>query len=171
MDGPVVTTAKKALESGNVNLILPWAPVEAEGEIRGAFSRTMAARKAGKEAQEVADLWFFETVVRLHRAGEGAPYAGLKLAGLREGPVIPLAEEALEKGDMKRVAGFLSHALEEKLHERFHHAIEKKKYDENDVPAAREYVQAMLGFLLFSHHTYEYLEADRGHGGGHEHGE
>jgi tetratricopeptide (TPR) repeat protein len=37
-------------------------------------------------------------VVRIHRAGEGAPYTGLKPAGLSEGPIIPIAEKAIEIG-------------------------------------------------------------------------
>jgi len=91
MDGPVVTTAKEALEKENVNIILPWAPKEAENEIKKAFEKTVAARKLGKQAREIADLWFFETIVRLHREGEGAPYTGVKPAGLDEG--VPWCQE------------------------------------------------------------------------------
>ena len=68
---------------------MPWAPEEAEVEIKEAFRKTIAARKLGNEAKNVADMWFFGTVVRLHRAGEGAPYTGLKPAGLDEGPIVP----------------------------------------------------------------------------------
>ena len=87
-DGPVVQAARKALETGNVNLILIWVPETAERELRDAFERTLKARKAGKDARDVADDWFFETAVRLHRAREGAPYTGLKPAVLA-GP-LPL---------------------------------------------------------------------------------
>ena len=89
LDGPVVKAALKALETGNINYILPWAPQEAENEIKSAFDKALVVRKTGKEAQEMADYWFFETVVRLHRAGEGAPFTGLKPAGLDWGPVVP----------------------------------------------------------------------------------
>jgi len=71
LDGPVVTAAKRALETGKVNLILPWAPKAAEEEIKSAFGRAQQVRKLGKAAADLADYWFFETVVRLHRAGEG----------------------------------------------------------------------------------------------------
>lgn len=98
MDGPVVTAAK-----------------EAENEIEKAFEKTIAARKLGKQAREIADLWFFETIVRLHREGEGAPYTGLKPAGLDEGPVMPRAEKAIEEGNAKEVTEFLSHVVEEEL--------------------------------------------------------
>ncbi len=82
MDGPVVKAAKKALETGNVNLILPWVPKKAEGALKKAFGKALRTRKMGKGAAELADYWFFETAVRLHRVGEGAPYTGLKPAGL-----------------------------------------------------------------------------------------
>jgi len=173
LDGPVVTAATRALETGNVNLILPYAPEKAEDEIKKAFERTLAVRKLGKEAKDLADYWFFETVVRLHREGEGAPYTGLKPAGLDWGPLVPRAEKAIEKGDPKEVAGFLSHVVEEQIQERFKRVIAHKNYDVNNVAAAREYVEAMLGFELYSHHLYENIKSGREHGeegtGGHKH--
>ncbi len=127
-------------------------------------------RKLGKEAADLADYWFFETVVRLHREGEGASYTGLKPAGLDWGPVVPRAEKAIEKGDAKEVVEFLSHVMEEEVQRKFKHAMEKKDYDENDVAAAREYVQAELGFVLYSHCIYAKLKGEaHGEEGGHEH--
>jgi len=173
MDGPVVKAAKMALETGNVNLILPWVHKKAEDELKKAFDRTLRARRQGKEAKELADYWFFETAVRLHREGEGAPYTGLKPAGLDWGPVVPRADKAIEQGNPKEVIQLLTHAVEEELQKRFKHAMAKKKYDENDVDAAREYVQANLGFVLYSHHLYTNVKGGEEHGeetmGGHEH--
>jgi len=173
LDGPVVKACKSALEKGNVNLILPWVPEKAEEELKKAFTKTLLVRKQGKKAAELADYWFFETAVRLHREGEGAPYTGLKPAGLDWGPVVPRAEKAIEQENAKEVISFLSHTLEEVLQKRFKHAMEKKKYDENDVEAAREYVQAELGFVLFSHHLYTTITGAGEHEeegtGGHKH--
>ncbi len=172
MDGPVVTAAKRALEMGNVNLILPWVPKKAETELKKAFEKALYVRKQGKEAKELADYWFFETAVRLHREGEGAPYTGLKPAGLDWGPVVPRAEKAIEKGNPKEVIEFISHTVEEELQKRFKHAMAKKKYDENNVDAAREYVQAMLSFVLYSHHLYIDITGGEKHEepmSGHEH--
>ncbi len=173
MDGPVVKAATKALETGNVNLILPWVPKKAEVELRKAFEKTLRARKLGKDAKELADYWFFETAVRLHREGEDAPYTGLKPAGLDWGPVVPRAEKAIEKGDPNEVIKLILHAAEEELQRRFKHIIAKKKYDENNIDAAREYVQAMLGFVLYSHQLYTYMKGGGEHNeegiGGHKH--
>jgi hypothetical protein len=175
MDGPVVTAAEAALEKGNVNLILPWAPKKAEEELKKGFERTLRMRKLGKDAKELANYWFFETIVRLHREGEGAPYTGLKPAGLDQGPVVPRVEEAIEKGDASEVVEFLSHTVEEEVQKRLRHAMHLKDYDENDVDAAREYVEAMLEVTLYSHHLYEYIKGGGVHAAagkpehGHEH--
>ena len=98
MDGPVVGAARQALDTGNINLILAYVPESATAEVKSTFDKVTRARRTGCDAREVADLYFFETVVRLHRAGEGAPYTGLKPAGLDVGPVIPAAEKAIEIG-------------------------------------------------------------------------
>ncbi len=136
MDGPVVEAGKKALETGNVNLVLPVAPKTAEEELRKAFDQTLFVRKHGNEARDLADRWFFETVVRLHREGEGSPYTGLKPAGLDWGPVVPKAETAIRKGNPKEVIDFLTRAVEDQLRKRFEHAMELKNHDPNDVVKA-----------------------------------
>jgi len=164
LDGPVVKAAKMAIEKGNVNYILPWVPKKAEEELRKAFERTLQVRKQGKEAKELADYWFFETAVRLHREGEGAPYTGLKPAGLDWGPVVPRAEKTIEKGNPKEVIDFLTHTVKEELEERFKRAMAKKKFDVNNVDAAREYVQAELGFVLYSHGLYTTITGQAEHG-------
>jgi hypothetical protein len=74
LDGPVVVDARAALAAGDVTEVLKWVQAGDEPEIRAAFDRTLAVRAAGGAALELADTWFFETLVRVHRAGEGAPY-------------------------------------------------------------------------------------------------
>jgi len=127
-----------------------------------------ACEKAGKDAQDVADDWFFETAIRLHRAGEGAPYTGLKPAGLSEGPVVPKAEKAIETGDPKETIGFILKTVEDDLTHRFHHVMEKKKYDVDDVAAGREFIEAFIGWVVYSHHLYMNVKGGGGHG--EEHG-
>lgn len=176
LDGPVVKAARAALDRGNVNLILAYVPKRAETELRHAFERTMKVRMLSPEARETIDTWFFETAVRLHREGEGAPFTGLKPAGLDPGPAIPRAEKALTAGRLEEISHFLCHTVEEQLQHRFHEVMARKDYDENDVEAARGYVEAMLGFLVFSHSLYTAAFASphehehAGHApGGHQH--
>jgi hypothetical protein len=169
MDGPVVTAAKKALEIENVNIILPYVHREGEAEVRHAFEKSIQARHDGPPAREVADLYFFETVVRIHRAGEGAPYTGLKPAGLDEGPVIPLAEKALETGSAVEVMALLSEILQHEVESRLEHALRLRQQATESVEKAREYVEAMLGFQVYSHKLYQCMKASA-HDGHHEHG-
>ena len=163
-DGPVVKAAKKSLETGNLNYVLIWIPKESEKELKDVFARTQRARKAGKDAQDVADDWFFETAIRLHRAGEGAPYTGLKPAGLSEGPVVPKAERAIETGDPKETIDFIVKTVEDDLARRFHHVMEKKTYDVNDVAAGREFIEAFIGWVVYSHHLYKSVAGSAAHG-------
>lgn len=113
---------------------------------------------------EIADYWLFETAVRLHREGEGAPYTGLKPSGLDWGPVVPRAEKAISEGNPKAVIDFIAHTAHEELQERFDRVMAKKKYDINNVDAAREYVQAELGFVLYSHGLYSAITGRGEHG-------
>jgi hypothetical protein len=167
-DGPVVKAAKKALETGNLNYILIWIPKESEKELKEIFEKTLRARKSGKDAKDVADDWFFENSIRLHRAGEGAPYTGMKPAGLSEGPVVPRAEKAIETGDPKETIGFIQKTIEDDLHHRFQRAMEKKEYDVNDVAAGREYIEAFIGWVVYSHHLWQSVTSAAGHGEKHE---
>ena len=95
MDGPVVKAAQRALATRNVNLVLIWVQEKDEAEILQRFRQTLAVRRLNRQARNLADSYFFETLVRLHRAGEGEPYTGLKPAGTDLGPVIPRADKAL----------------------------------------------------------------------------
>ena len=149
LDGPVVTLAKEALDKGNVNLVLPWVPKDAEPEIRRAFDHTLSVRKLGPEAKDLADTFFFETLVRVHRAAEGAPFTGLKPAGRELGPAIPAADQALESGSIEAVEKLLTEAIHNGLHQHFYAAMSQKKFDPNDVAAGRRYVEAYVSYVHY----------------------
>ena len=125
LDGPVVTAARNALHNGAVEWVLPYVHADGEGELRDAFDLASKVRVLGPEAQVVADRWFFETAVRVHRAGEGADFAGLKPAGLDIGPVIPAAERALRSGapdELVDLLGWTVRTQVEHRHERAMHS-------------------------------------------------
>lgn len=167
-DGPVVKAAIKALETENLNYVLIWIPKESEIELKKIFAKTLRARKTGKDAKEVADDWFFENAIRLHRAGEGAAYTGMKTDGLSEGPVVPKAENAIETGNPDETIGFILMTVEDDLNNRFHHVIEKKTYDVNNVAAGREFIEAFIGWVVYSHHLYMSVKGAGGYGEQHE---
>lgn len=170
MDGPVVTPARRALDEGNVSIVLPYVPAEGEAEVIAAFNRALPLHRTGNGAREVADLHFFETVVRVHRAGEGAPYTGLKPAGLSEGPIIPIADRAIETGSADELVDALTTLVRDEVTRRFADAMRKKKHEHGPVPEAREYVQAMLGLVVYSHKLYLAATSEPHDGEVHEHG-
>lgn len=153
MDGPVVTAAQKALATTNVDLVLLWVQPQDEPEIRRAFERTLAVRKLGREAQELADMYFFETLVRTHRAGEGAPYTGLQPAGRDLGPAIPLADQASESGKVEPLVDLIVHEMHAGLVERFEHARQAKAAASN-VATGREYVHAYVAFVHYAERAH-----------------
>lgn len=167
LDGPVVRAARKALEAGDVKLILPYVPQEGEAEVMRAFEKVLRLR-GDEQARELADLYFFETVVRIHRMGEGAAYTGLKPAGLDEGPVIPVAEKAIETGSPDELLKALSDMLREEVTHRFRRMQHLRESADKSVADAREYVEAMLGLQVWSHSIYEGMRG-QAHGA-HVHG-
>ncbi len=155
LDGPVVKAAKSALRTGNVNLVLVWIQKRDEPEIRAAFQQSLVVRKQGPEAQALADRAFFETLVRVHRSGEGAPYTGLKPAGRDLGPAIPAADKALETGTMGPLQDLVAKAVQRGLQEHFETLKALKGYDPNDVAAGRRYVQAYVEYIHYVERLHE----------------
>jgi hypothetical protein len=162
LDGPVVQTARKALEKGDVKPMLKWVQTTDEKEIRIAFEKTLTVRAKGAEAKDLADMYFFETLVRIHRAGEGAPYTGLK-PGEAVDPAVALADKALECGSVDKLVDVLSNAMAKGIRERFQHASETQEHANDSVAAGREYVKA---YVLFTHYV-EGLHAIIKRSGGH----
>lgn len=170
LDGPVVTAARRALQQGDVGVVVPYVPANGEQEVRQAFDLTVKARALGPEAREVADRWLYETVVRVHRAGEGAPFTGLKAAGLDVGPVIPAAERALEHGSPEPLTDVLCAIVRQQIEHRHRHAMELKERAGGGVPEARAYVEAMLGLQVWAHRVFQQAVTDpHAHVSAHEH--
>jgi hypothetical protein len=154
VDGPVVNLARHALAKGDVRIILPWVSAEKEGEIRKAFDLAMAVRGKGEKEKELADMYFFETLVRVHREGEGAPYTGLKPAGLDLGPAIPAADKALESGNPGPLLKLINEKTHQGIHKYYMEAKEKKAHAGESVEAGRAYVQAYVPYLHFVERLY-----------------
>ncbi|MBI4446120.1 MAG: hypothetical protein HY645_09430 [Acidobacteria bacterium] len=155
MDRPVVKAAQRALGTGNVNLVLIWVQQSDEPEIRKAFEETLAVRKLSPAAGELADRYFFETLVRIHRAGEDAPYTGLKPAGGDLGPAIPGADKALEDRSIEQLLKLLSEAVQNGVREHFQSALAKSDYKENEVEAGQAYVKAYVEYIHYVERIYE----------------
>ena len=166
LDGPVISQARQALETGDVKIALPWVAADKEQEIRGAFDLAVAVRGKGPKEKELADRYFYETLVRVHREGEGAPYTGLKPAGMELGPAIPAADKALETGDPRPLLTLINQKIHEGIHMYYTEARERKAHAKESVEAGRAYVQAYVPYLHFVERLYNDTVTPIAHGAG-----
>jgi hypothetical protein len=164
LDGPVVKAAQRALEARNPAFALIWVQEQDEREIQTVFEQTLAVRDLSPQAKELADRFFFETLVRVHRAGEGAPFTGLKPAGRDLGPAIPAADEAIRVGSVEPLRRLLTGVVEERLREQFGEAMAAKTFNADDLPAGRAYVKTYVEFIHFVERLYDStIKAPHGH--------
>ncbi len=164
LDGPVIAAAREALKTGDIKPVLAWVQPGDEPYMRGVFEKTIAVRKLSPEARDFADVYFFETLVRIHRAGEGAPYTGLKPAGQVE-PGVAIADKAIENGSPDQLVREMNGLVAIGIQERFKKLMDRKKHANESVGAGREYVASYVEFV-------HYVEALHGSAvaGGAEHG-
>jgi len=147
LGGPVVKEARTALETGDITPVLKWVKKEHETELKTAFARTISVRKKGAEAKELADLYFLETLVRLHRAGEGAPYTGLKDEPLE--PIVAMADKALADGTDQELIKTISSHMASMITEKFNEAREAMKKKDIGIEAGRKFVEAYIVYMHY----------------------
>jgi len=162
LDGPVVAAARTALEKGDITPVLKWVRASDEEEIKGAFQRTLAVRAKGPAEQELADLYFFETLVRVHRAGEGAPYTGLK-PGAAIDPAVALADRALESGSVDRLVDVLTGAMAEGIRARYADARATQRHADNSVAEGREFVESYVEFTHYVEGLHGLIQGGASH--------
>lgn len=155
VEGPVVVDAKGALEKGDVAPVLKWISAAQEPAIREAFRKTLAVRKLGAEAKEVADTAFFETLVRLHRETEGAAYTGLK-RGVKDPAFIGQLESALTSGSVDAFSKLVGEHAAAGIQGRFSKALAAKKTADASPADGRAYVAAYVELM---HYTKAIVEA------------
>jgi hypothetical protein len=162
LDGPVIATARIALEKGDVTPVLKWVKKKDEEKIREAFDKTVIVRTRGPAAKELADMYFFETLVRIHRAGEGAPYTGLKPAGTVD-PAVAAADKALETRTVEGLADALTKNIGAGIRERFREAMERKKHADESVESGRQFIEAYVEFVHYVERLHTDAAGDVGH--------
>ncbi len=166
MNGPLIPDALAALEKGDVTPVLKWINAESEAEVKAAFGRAVAVRSKGPQARELADRYFLETLVRIHRAGEGAPYTGLKNEPVE--PVVALAEKALADGSAEDMIGKLKNHMAQAVAEKFNRALEAAKHRDESIEAGREYVEAYVAYMHFVEGLHTAIMSVGGQEHGHE---
>ncbi|MCC7549725.1 MAG: hypothetical protein IT532_18400 [Burkholderiales bacterium] len=149
-DGPAVADGRKALQTGNVDYALKWILPEGESELRPIFDEAVKVRALGADAAEVADRYFLENMVRIHRAGEGASYDGIKPTGTELAPEVMAADRAMENGDLMPLMALIPAGKRTELQRRFDKARALTQFDVNDVEAGRKYIEAYVSFYKFA---------------------
>jgi len=150
MEGPLITDAKKAIRMNNVNIVLKWVPAASEAEIKNAFSQIMKVRVLNDDAKDIADKYFFDTLVRIHRTGEGVAFTGVKPVGAPIDEKVKAADKSIEVGTLTPLKGLAAKDDMPELKERFEKVMLLKNFDVNNVEAGREYIEAYVQFFKFA---------------------
>ncbi len=160
MDGPLIADARKAMGQNNVNYVLKWVSAANESEIRDAFNLAMKVKGLSPEAKEISEKYFFDTLVRIHRAGEGVPFTGVKPSGTPIDEKVLAADKSIEMGNLTPLKGMISKDDMPELTERFEKVMSLKNFDVNNVEAGRKYIEAYVQFFKFA-------EGEEAHNDGH----
>lgn len=166
MDGPTVADGYKAIENKNVNYILKWVQPEYDEELTSIFDLAMKVRELGPDAKELAEKYLFDNLVRIHRAGEGAPFTGVKPSGTPIDEKVLAADKAIESGDLSNLESMMEDEELPELRESYKNVMLKKDFDVNDVEAGREYIEAYV--MFFKYAEGEEAHSDHGSADNHE---
>lgn len=150
MDGPLIADARKAMGQNNVNYVLKWVSAANESEIRDAFNLVMKVKGISPEAKELSEKYFFDTLVRIHRAGEGEPFTGVKPSGTPIDDKVLAADKSIEIGNLSPLKNMVSKDILQELTKRFKKVMSLKNFDVNNVAAGREYIEAYVQFFKFA---------------------
>lgn len=164
LSGPVIQAARKAFEQGRLDPVLKWIRGDDEAQVQKAFEMARKVRALGPDASDLAETFFFETLVRIHRAGEGAPFEGL-MPDSKVPPVVRKADAALESGGITDLADRISSHVKKEVETRFRKAWEMKQAADDSPEKGREFVEAYISFVHYVEGIHEMTM------GGHSHGE
>lgn len=173
MTGPVVPDARAALESGDISPVLKWIMPQYEAEVSEAFQQAVEVRALGRDARELADRYFLETLIRVHREGEGAPFTGLK--DDPAAPIVQMADQALADGSVDGMIEKINRHLASAVAEKFQKALEAGKNKDRSVEAGREFVAAYVTYVHYVEGVHDAIVAAGSHHAehnsdtGHEH--
>lgn len=149
-DGPVIKDALKALETNDPALVMKWIEAKHEKEVADLFSKTMKYKTADKEIYSLLEKHFLETLVRIHREGEGEPYTGLKPAGSTK-QIIQLTDTALADKDLQTLLEKFNGHVGKIFKEKYEKVIQLEKDKDQSAEKGRAFVAAYVNYT----HTIE----------------
>lgn len=163
--GPVAVDARKALANKNFETVAIWVGQEQHKDLRAAFDQAIDVYQMGGKAKALAEQYFMETAVRLHRAAEGMPYTGLK-------PAQPLpediakAEKALKTGNLEPVTDLLTAEMKQKMQHLLQQARSAGQNKDKSLEAGRKWADAYVKYIIYVHGLYKTIQAGPAHGVG-----
>lgn len=164
MDGPAVKDAIKAMDSGNVNYALKWVQPKYEAEVSRAFRMSMKVKDINADTKNLAEQYFFEILLRDHRAGEGVAFDGVKPHGWPVDERVKAADQSIALGNLEPLKGLVEPDKWPELQRRFQKVMSLKDFDVNRVEDGREYIEAYVQFFKFAegedehHESHEHVE-------------
>lgn len=164
MDGPAVKDAIKAMDSGNVNYALKWVQPKYEAEVSRAFRMSMKVKDINADTKNLAEQYFFEILLRDHRAGEGVAFDGVKPHGWPVDERVKAADQSIALGNLEPLKGLVEPDKWPELQRRFQKVMSLKDFDVNRVEEGREYIEAYVQFFKFAegedehHESHEHVE-------------
>ncbi len=156
-DGPVIKDALKALEQNNPDLVMKWIDALHEKEITNLFNKTLKYRSGDQEIYSLLEKHFLETLVRIHREGEGEPYTGLKAAGSTE-EIIQLTDTALEEKDFEGFLLKFDAKADSILREKYQKVAQLEKVKDQSAEQGRAYVAAYVDYTHTIKKMHDILE-------------
>lgn len=164
MDGPAVKDAIRAMDTGNVNYALKWVQLKYEAEVSRAFRMSMKVKDINADTKNLAEQYFFEILLRDHRAGEGVAFDGVKPHGWPVDERVKAADQSIALGNLEPLKGLVEPDKWPEMQKRFQKVMSLKDFDVNRVEEGREYIEAYVQFFKFAegedehHESHEYVE-------------
>lgn len=164
MDGPAVKDAIRAMDTGNVNYALKWVQPKYEAEVSRAFRMSMKVKYINADTKNLAEQYFFEILLRDHRAGEGVAFDGVKPHGWPVDERVKAADQSIALGNLEPLKGLVEPDKWPELQRRFQKVMSLKDFDVNRVEEGREYIEAYVQFFKFAegedehHESHEHVE-------------
>lgn len=164
MDGPAVKDAIRAMDTGNVNYALKWVQPKYEAEVSRAFRMSMKVKDINADTKNLAEQYFFEILLRDHRAGEGVAFDGVKPHGWPVDERVKAADQSIALGNLEPLKGLVESDKWPELQRRFQKVMSLKDFDVNHVEEGREYIEAYVQFFKFAegedehHESHEHVE-------------
>lgn len=161
-DGPVIQDAYRALEQEDIRFIMKWIAKDQEEPLEKLFHKTVNLKGGDPEIYGIVETHFLETLVRLHRETEGAPYTGLKPAGSAT-PIVQMADRSLAELEVTPLLSNLERHIRAVIVEKYEKVAALHRVKDDSIAQGRAYVAAYVDYT----HTLEGLEAVLAHGGHH----